>query len=416
MTRSHRWSAGGLVLLLLASSPQRASGGEDEAVARAREYFYAGAQAYASGEYAAAVQAFEQAQVLAPRPAVLFSIAQAERRLFIVTREPGHLLRAIQLYREYLASSGEAARRQDAESALRELLAIAPAEPGPSASVPTQPEAVPRQDPTRLMVFSSAEKAQISLDGAAPTVSPLIQEVEPGLHRIAVSASGYLPVERALSAVKGELVAVDVALRESPALLVVEGRPGAMLSIDGRVQGTCPFPRSIEVTPGVHLITLTKSGYVGVSSERKLSRGEVTLLREPMPRSVQRTASLLMLGASASLVTAGGVIGYFTLAQERSARAFVDARGRAELTPQDLSEYDASRKDRDRLRTATLGTVGLGAVLGMAGAVLFMTDDGSVPTQKSERARAARALAPRSVTLVPLLGTDRVGVSAGMRF
>ena len=72
-----------------------------ESVEQAKEYFRAGAQAYAVGQYQVALQAFEQAYALAPRPAVLFSMAQAERRQYFVDQKTEHLEKAIRMFREY---------------------------------------------------------------------------------------------------------------------------------------------------------------------------------------------------------------------------------------------------------------------------------------------------------------------------
>ena len=41
--------------------------------------FNAGAQAYASGQFDAAIQAFTEAQGILPRPAIVYSLAQAHR-------------------------------------------------------------------------------------------------------------------------------------------------------------------------------------------------------------------------------------------------------------------------------------------------------------------------------------------------
>ena len=111
---------------------------EDASVASAREYFRAGAQAYSVGEYGAAIQAFEQAYALAPRPAVLFSIAQAERRQYFLVRDQQHLRRAIDMFRQYLEEETQTARKADAVQALSELeplLAGAASEP-PSTEGP----------------------------------------------------------------------------------------------------------------------------------------------------------------------------------------------------------------------------------------------------------------------------------------
>ena len=171
-------------------------------LARAKEYFRAGAQAYAVGEFDAAVQAFEQAYALVPRPAVLFSIGQAERRQYFLNHQRQHLERAVQMFRRYLEQDPQASRKVDAVQALSELepllVSTAPARQ-PEAPVPQAPT------PTRVMVYSAAPNARISLDGEDATVSPLVREVEPGKHRVRVSAPGLLDSERALKPARREV-------------------------------------------------------------------------------------------------------------------------------------------------------------------------------------------------------------------
>jgi tetratricopeptide (TPR) repeat protein len=369
----------------------------DPGVEEAKAYFRAGAQAYAVGEYAAAVQAFEQAHALAPRPAVLFSIAQAERRLFFLNRQREHLLKAIQMYRRYLEAEPQAARKVDAVQALSELEPLVA--PSPSPSEPsTRPADIARILPTRVMISSPAPGALISLDGQAAIASPLIREVEPGQHRVRVSAPGFVDSERTLVAVKGAFVTVDVGLAERPAKLVVQAPDGAQLSVDGRVQGDCPFPRPLELSAGSHLITLTKRGFVGVTKEEVLVRGRTTTLRASMPRSAQRTTALIMLGTAASALAGGGVFAYFALSQESTAESFLDRRGHAPLTTEELAEYNTAREDRDRLRTAALASVGIGAGLGVTGVLLFSLD---------------RRLFDQPRGTEPLTGKGRVGHEAG---
>src|SRR5262249_49982115 len=71
-----------LVALLTAAS------GRADDVEQAKNYFNAGATAYAAGQFVAAAQAFDQAYKLAPRPAILFSMAQAERRQYVIDSRP----------------------------------------------------------------------------------------------------------------------------------------------------------------------------------------------------------------------------------------------------------------------------------------------------------------------------------------
>jgi hypothetical protein len=384
-------------------------------LARAKEYFRAGAQAYAVGEFEAAVQAFEQAYALVPRPAVLFSIGQAERRQYFLDHEPQHLERAVQMFRKYLEQDPQASRKVDAVQALSELepllVRTAPTrEPEPEAPAPPAPA------PTRLMVYSAAPGARISLDGEDASVSPLVREVAPGKHRVRVSARGFVSSERQLLAIAGALVSFDVVLRELPAALTVIAPVGAELRIDGRVQGECPFPRPIEVAPGKHLVTLTKSGFVGVSREEQLGRGENKVVRIRMTRSTQRTAALVMFGASASAVVAGGIFTYFAFRQQASAQAFLDDRGRAPLTPEDREQYESNRADRDRLRLAAGSCLGAGVALGVGGTLLFLLDEGALSAHKDQRHRSTDKQSAARWRLEPSVDSGQLGVRIGTEF
>jgi hypothetical protein len=412
-----RWLLLWIISGLLVSSQGLA---EDPSVARAREYFRAGAQAYSVGEYGAAIQAFEQAYALAPRPAVLFSIAQAERRQFFLLRDQQRLRRAIEMFRQYLNEETQSARKADAVQALSELepLLAAAASEIPPAEGPGEPKAQkapsttpPVAPPTRLMVSSPIQGARISLDGTAQMVSPLVREVEPGEHRIRVESPGFQPVERRVTAVAGELVNVDVSLVERPARLLVVAPPDAHLSIDGRVQGKCPCPKPIELASGVHLITVSKNGFVGISREETLTRGETTVFRAPLRRSRQRTVAMFMVGAAASALTTGAIFAYISHNQEQAAQGFLDDRGHKLLTPDDLAQYNSTRVDRDRIRGAAWVSVGIGVGLGITSALMWIYDGSSVEPIKhqDESSRQGKRRTP-SFGADPTVGPGLAGL------
>src|SRR5262249_44854808 len=151
----------------------------------AKTYFNAGAEAFDSGNYSVAVQAFEQAYRLAPRPGLLFSIGQSYRRQFHITHSPEDAREALTYYRQYLEKVPNGGRRSEANSALNELES-AVAHRTESATV-----ALPAKAPTRIMVSSSrTERARVALDHEAPSDAPLIEEVTPGKHAIKISADG----------------------------------------------------------------------------------------------------------------------------------------------------------------------------------------------------------------------------------
>jgi hypothetical protein len=393
---------------------------EEPAVAKAREYFRAGAQAYAVGEYAAAVQAFEQAHAIAPRPAVLFSIAQTERRLFFLVRAPKHLRRSVELYRQYIAEEAQPARKADAVQALSELEPLlatlereGPTEQGPEDAQPTLATSLAQSKAqTRVMISTPAAGAVITLGNQASGSSPLVREVEPGEHVVRITAPGYRPTERRVVAVGGELVTVDLPLVEQPALLDVLAPPGAQLSIDGRVQGRFPFPKPIELSSGVHLITVSQNGFVGVSSEETLTRGRTTVFRAPLRVSRQRTVAKFMLGASVSALMAGGVFAYFAYSQEQAALDFRNRQGNRPLSTDDLEQYNTTKTDRDRLRGAAWLSCGVGLGLSVTSALMFIYDSGSVePLKKQEKPTNQSKRALPNLLAEPTVGPGFTGLS-----
>ncbi|HMA91456.1 MAG TPA: PEGA domain-containing protein [Polyangiaceae bacterium] len=383
---------------------------EELAVARAREYFQAGAQAYSIGEYGAAIQAFQQAYALAPRPAVLFSIAQAERRQYFLDRNQQHLTRAIEMYRRYLAEEGQTARKPDAVEALSELEPLLNQAKSAEASG-ARPVAGAAISPTRLMVSSPAQGAKISLDRQPLVPPPVVRELEPGEHVIHVEAPGYRSVDRRVIAVSGELVTVDIPLLELPALLDVQAPVDAQLSIDGRVQGRCPFPKPLELAAGVHVITVSKSGFIGVSRERTLVRGQTTVFVAPLRRSNQRTTALFLLGASASALTAGGIFAFIAYNQRSAAETFLDSRGRQPLSPSDLAQYNSQREDYNRIRSVAWLSVGVGVGFGITSLLLRTYDSGSVETIKGQENPSQKARRqPPSLIAEPLVGPTFNGI------
>src|SRR6186713_689140 len=88
---------------------------------RAKASFRAGANAYAAGDYLAAIQALEAAYRLTPLPAIAFSLAQAERKQYAVTKQRPHLERAVELFQIYVQREPNGPRVADASLALADL-------------------------------------------------------------------------------------------------------------------------------------------------------------------------------------------------------------------------------------------------------------------------------------------------------
>src|SRR5262249_11219234 len=148
--------------------------------------------AYSAGNYAAAAQAFAEAYTLASRPQLLFSLAQAERKLYTTLQRPQDLLDAIKHYRQYIEKVPEGGRRDDAVDALQQLEPMA-ARLGNTAP---REEAPARRAPTRLMVSANVKDALVTIDGVRYDEWQVIEEVKPGKHRVVVAAKGYFDDDR----------------------------------------------------------------------------------------------------------------------------------------------------------------------------------------------------------------------------
>jgi hypothetical protein len=209
-----------------------------------------------------ALDAFLEAHALFPSPIVRFNIGYCQRAL-------GQYVAAIATLREFLAAplAGAAAtRREEAENYLRELesrvahldLALPPAlaaelfvdgrrvEPAAGhARVTLDPgrhtvharaagyrprfidrdlkpgadehlEVALERLPARLILSSSVPRAAVTIDGRAVGTAPHDAEIEPGPHRVQVTAPGFAPHLATVNLVPGATTRVAADLARLP--------------------------------------------------------------------------------------------------------------------------------------------------------------------------------------------------------
>lgn len=102
---------------------------EDPTVTEARAEYKAGSDAYALGNYEAAVGHFERAYELSGEPALLFNLGQAYTRWYDIDNDVEHLKKARRLYENYdlnldatnLDDQSRAEARADAQHRIREV-------------------------------------------------------------------------------------------------------------------------------------------------------------------------------------------------------------------------------------------------------------------------------------------------------
>lgn len=337
------------------SAPAAAQDASD--LERAKASFKAGANAYAAGDYLAAIQALDAAYELTPLPAIAFSIAQAERKQYAAKKEREHLERAVALFRQYLEREPDGPRRNDARLALKEL------EPELGHSVAREAPAKVQARPTRLMIVSETPGARITLDGGAPSASPLIREVTPGVHRAHVEAKGYDDVEREVTAVAGELLLSEIRLTERASVLYVWAPAGADIYVDGVYLAEGGPLATLPLRTGRHQLVVGQQGKRVVRRDLRLARGQTHTEVVTLEPTTQRMLSeYLFIGGGVAL-GGGIVLSALAARSQNSAEDFLWLKRQRGVTSAELVAYNASIAERNRYRT--------GAAVGIAGSLGF---------------------------------------------
>lgn len=384
-------------------------------VEQAKVLFTTGAQAYEKGDFLAAIQAFEEAEKRAPRPAIVFSIAQAHRRQYYNdTTNTEHLRAAVAKYREYLTQAPDGSRKSDASQALAEL--------GPAAdrlAASTEPAKPPPKQPARISINSTGTtNVLISLDGAAGVEAPLIKPVPEGPHKITLSADGFVEETHTVTAIEGSIVAQDFPLKEKPALVTIQTDSGARVEVDGRAVGVTPLAAPIPIAPGAHLITVAKNGHDAAIREVELTRGQATKLTLALPSSTQRKVSLGLLVAGGAGVLAGAAFTALALERQSFAQGILDRSATQNITTGDLASYQSAVDMRSTWTKGAYVAYGAGAALLVAGGLLFAFDSPSLSapairekTDKSNKPDAPKRLEPTEVGVLPVVGPGVLGAA-----
>jgi hypothetical protein len=370
---------------------------------QAKALFLAGAAAYEHKDYLGAIRAFEGAQQLAPRPANLFSLAQAHRRQYAIDSIPTHRSSAIDLFREYVKQVPKGtARYDDAQRALEELGAA--------------PQA--QQEVASVSINSSGTPhAHVSLDGAPAVDAPLIGTTTPGKHHAIISADGYANEERDVIAVTGQIVAVDVPLREKPARLVINAPSGAVIVIDGRPAGETPLAAPLAIGAGAHVVAISKNGHEGYVSELDLARGEDRKIDAPLPATKQRSIALALLVTSGVAVIGGATCAALAKVYLDQANGIVARGATVQLTLDDYNAYRFAVDTRGAMLIATAASFASAIVFAGTGLALYVFDKPSTTAHTAEHTdKPTDHKTPTDLTITPVASWNTVGVSALLRF
>ncbi|MDI1434158.1 PEGA domain-containing protein [Polyangium sorediatum] len=402
-----------VALLFTALVPHAARAAED--VEKAKTLFNAGAKAYTNGRYLVAIDSFREAYAAAPRPAMIFSLAQAYRRQYAVDGDLEKLKQAIANYRLYLDQVKEGERRADAVAALGELEVLAAARlPRDGTITSTTSSAASDAPKTKLTITSPTPGARISLDGGKPIEPPLSEAVTPGKHRYKISAEGYIDEEREINIAPGDQRAIESDLRERPALLDIRGPAGATVAIDGKLVGTTPLPAQ-ELEPGARFLAVSRNGFRPYSREIVAQRGERDTLELNLTRTPQRYVSYVFLGAGALTLLSGLGAGGKALGAEGRALELK----KAGLTESTLREYNSALAERSASTIAAGIALGVGAAIGLTGFVLYAFDAPSLPlppARKEKKPEPKEKGSTLDMAYTPVVGPGFAGAAFIGRF
>lgn len=339
MTSWRRW----LAVLLMLTSLQLWAASEDEKQAATR--FQRGVSLYKDGDFAAALTEFKQAYRLAPFYEVLYNIGLTQRRLY----QYGAAVKALN---DYLVQGGKKitpARRDLVRKELDEIRAL-------TAEV--------------TVTVTGGGTSTISVDGEEMGTTPMKEPLllRPGKHTITATRSDETASET-VSLLTGTTTAVTLAPLPARGKLIIDSDPpGALISVDGTLQGEAPV--IVVVSVGSHTIIADRDGHATATMEAAVTPGQA--------RSV--TIKLTVAGPGeettvrSRVPVAGIVVGAAGLGLLAGAVIFnLQAQGEAKLMTQRFAEggtYDLTGQAiESRGQTASA----LSWVLGLTGGAALAT-------------------------------------------
>jgi tetratricopeptide (TPR) repeat protein len=225
----------------------------DEITPKARVFADRGRELHAQGNYAAAIDAFKEAYVISPAPALLFNLAQSYRL-------EGACDDARIMYRRYLASDPPPEGREIAEQQLvnvdrcaREHVALQPPPPPPVSVVATTPQDVDTgADHARLekdIGIGFAVAGGLALGGALYYELQAVQASNDVSDAYAKGGAGkdIAPIDA-----RGRRDALDAKLLAGGGTLAVLG--GVALYLVGyRAEGARPAVAVVPTSGGAHV-------------------------------------------------------------------------------------------------------------------------------------------------------------------
>jgi tetratricopeptide (TPR) repeat protein len=366
-----RTMGGRLLVVLLSLLLPLAALADDKEAGR---LFAAGQEAADKGDYLTALRAFEDSLKAKPHPYTLFSMAQAQRKQFLVDRDIARAHRAIALYQEFVRQMPASPWRKSAETFVLDLLAVLARDP---QAAPRENAPPPPPPATQIMVTSTTPGARIFI-GAEDRGerSPAIRVVDPGNHGVRVEAKGYRTATREVRALKERLVVSEVNLDLLPGRVrVLASEDGARVYIDGQPVGQTPFEAG-GFAAGEHAIAISSRGRRLWTGAIKVEPDSTALAVANLSWSRQRKIAAGTALGSGAVFVAGMVTGLVALKSDASLGPLTSK------TNTDREDFNSRLQGRDRMATASTVLISLAGAALLAAAGIYWFDTPEAPAAR----------------------------------
>jgi len=244
-----------LVGLTSASARAQDASPSQASLAEARSLFERGLAAADAERWGEAVELFRRARDVVERPSIVFNLGQALMRL-------GQASEARTALERFIAIADAQADRADVAVAQRLLGELGTAQ-------------------GTLELAVEPADAIVEVDGATNegSGSERTLVLDPGRHRLSVSAPGYRPDRFEVSVLAGSRERRSTILERlpsQPAVLVVHANEDAEVRVDGLLAGRGDVEREVE--PGLHRVVVVDGGTTTLERELTLGEGERVVL------------------------------------------------------------------------------------------------------------------------------------------
>lgn len=316
--------------------------------------------------YLGALSAFKEAYKLRPKETILFNIGMCYKALY-------RYVEAIETFKQCLS---DATKRPEIKQKAKEAIRVLEGLVGKVRLTDA---------PTAAQVLLNGKKI-----GMTPFAEPLL--VNPGQHSLWVGKKGYKTLRTDITVVSGAELSVRAALKRIGSRLHVEcAQAQAVVKIDRKVKGGCPFQGEIE--PGEHEVevsapdreSFSKTIEVQPGGEVVVTVGNLEVITT-LSTNGDDSYAFLISGIAIGAVGLGvliGVGGYFTIKYNDDFDEIERLTAESDINSDDRARYNDLKGEISQDETVMIASYVVGGVLAVTSIVL-LTLHFSQPSESSE--------------------------------